>query len=99
MVPVNGAVGGASPFVSDRSLVAGSLLLCTASLLVLAARATASAAAFFGGGLLLLVGVTVLEGTGTSLMSKCIWHGFAAGVMNAGDFCPGRRGRQVRARS
>ena len=98
MVPVNGAVGLASAVISDRSLVAGSLLLCTASLLVLA-HSTASAAAFFGGGLLLLVGVTVLEGTGTSLMSKCIWHGFAAGVMNAGDFRPGRRGRQVPARS
>ena len=83
MVPVNATVGALSAHVSDRSMVFGSLALCTACLLALTAS-TASATVFFGGGVMLFVGSVVLEGTATSLMSKCIWRGFAQGVLNAG---------------
>jgi hypothetical protein len=83
MVPVNATVGALSAHISDRSMVFGSLALCTLCLLALTAS-TASAAVFFGGGVMLFVGSVVLEGTATSLMSKCIWRGCAQGVLNAG---------------
>ena len=84
MVPVNAAVAVVSARLSDRTMVTGALLLCTACLLALTAAA-ASPLAFFGGGVLLFVGTVVLEGTATSLMSKVIWRGFAQGVLNAGE--------------
>ena len=83
MVPVNVAVGFAATRFTDRSMVLASVLASMLSLLALMAGA-ASSAAYFGGGVALFVGTVVLEGTATSLMSKCIWSGFARGVFNAG---------------
>ena len=83
MVPVNVAVGFAATRFTDRSMVLAAVVASMVSLLALMAGG-ASSAAYFGGGVALFVGTVVLEGTATSLMSKCIWSGFARGVFNAG---------------